>query len=659
MRWKALAVAALAMVLTGLGAQAQGPPVVAYPAPWSQTGSAVSLSVSNSSSRVQLGWVGTVTVPPPTAFVCNTGANTAYVALGDATIAATTSSFPVLAGYCNPLAVNGASNIAGITASSTTTLIISVGTGSPSAKGGGGGGGGATTLTGDTTGAGTGTIATTTGTVLGGHVPALQDFSNVSLTGDCSNSGTSLTCTHTAPVVFVGAATNSGNTYAITSPAPGGFTLTDQYRVHFKAPATNTGASTLNVGATGATAIEINASNGVTALAGGEIVSGLEYDATYQATCTCFVLTNSPAGAVVAGTSQTVSALQWANWTFFNTTTAAQTITLPVSSGLSNNGGIVIAAIGNSVTLTPNAADAINGGAAGASVTVASGATAFVTKSSAGNIAAGPLTVGSSTGANPTATAGATAVNGSATTFMRSDGAPAVALATATTAGLVPTPPNNTTTFLRGDATFAAPPAGGGSNLPTYIVSNWYTPRVSGYVNVAAGTASPAATTAYCTPFWVDQSAHFDHVAINITTISGGGNAQVALYNSAAGGRPGTLIQASGNLSTGTGTQVSGAITSAALTAGTPYWTCIQADNTTVRYTAYSTAQSAGVIGTSMIGSATLSHILSTSANIADISTPTGITSFGVWPDFTSAVWTDDTGSARGAVVALEVASVP
>jgi len=32
-------------------------------------------------------------------------------------------------------------------------------------------------------------------------------------------------------------------------------------------------------------------------------------------------------------------------------------------------------------------------------------------------------------------------------------------VATATVSGLVPTPPNNTTTFLRGDATFAAPPA--------------------------------------------------------------------------------------------------------------------------------------------------------------------------------------------------------
>lgn len=42
-----------------------------------------------------------------------------------------------------------------------------------------------------------------------------------------------------------------------------------------------------------------------------------------------------------------------------------------------------------------------------------------------------------STGANPTATAGPTAVNGVATTFMRSDGAPAIQLATASQKGIV------------------------------------------------------------------------------------------------------------------------------------------------------------------------------------------------------------------------------
>lgn len=111
-----------------------------FPAPWAAVGNTVSLSVSNSSGNVQLGWAAVTPAvsAPSTAYVCNTGANTAYVALGDSTVVATTSSFAVLAGGCASLAVNASTYIAGITATSTTTLLISTGIGSPSAGGGGG-----------------------------------------------------------------------------------------------------------------------------------------------------------------------------------------------------------------------------------------------------------------------------------------------------------------------------------------------------------------------------------------------------------------------------------------------------------------------------------------------------------------------------------------
>lgn len=113
--------------------------VTTFPAPWSQVGNLATLSVSNVTGNVQLGWVGVQTQGPPTAFVCNTGANTAYVVLGTSAVTATTNGFPILAGACNPLAINGATYIAGITAASTTTLTISSGIGSPVVGGAGGG----------------------------------------------------------------------------------------------------------------------------------------------------------------------------------------------------------------------------------------------------------------------------------------------------------------------------------------------------------------------------------------------------------------------------------------------------------------------------------------------------------------------------------------
>jgi hypothetical protein len=85
----------------------------------------------------------------------------------------------------------------------------------------------------------------------------------------------------------------------------------------------------------------------------------------------------------------------------------------------------------------------------------------------------------------------------------------AVSLATATASGLVPTPPNNTTTFLRGDATFAAPPASSPvaptiytSTLPLTLSSTHNELEVIEMATPAAGVinlpATPATGTTKC-----------------------------------------------------------------------------------------------------------------------------------------------------------------
>jgi len=190
------------------------------------------------------------------------------------------------------------------------------------------------------------------------------------------------------PVVFVGEATASGNAYSITSPTPSGFTLTDQYVVRWVPPATNTGASTLNVGATGATAVEVQTDGGFSALVGGELSGGQEYDTSYNSTCTCFVLLNKVGASVTDKTAgYTVTAADWAAQNGY-ISTAAQTFTLPVSSSLSPNGKVSIFALSGNLTIAPNAADAINGGTTGASVTVAAGNSVVLTTNGAGKIRA-------------------------------------------------------------------------------------------------------------------------------------------------------------------------------------------------------------------------------------------------------------------------------
>ena len=93
------------------------------------------LSVSSSSSRTPL--------PTGSAInVYNTGSNAAFIALGNGSVVATTSEDQVPAGGCLSLVVGSNTNIAAITASSTTTLNISGGSGLGTCGGGGGGSGG-------------------------------------------------------------------------------------------------------------------------------------------------------------------------------------------------------------------------------------------------------------------------------------------------------------------------------------------------------------------------------------------------------------------------------------------------------------------------------------------------------------------------------------
>ena len=92
------------------------------------------LSVSSTSSRVLLP-SGTVVI------VYNTGANAAYVAIGNSGIVATTGEDYIPSGGALALTVGANTYIAGITSSSTTTLNISGGTGLPTGWGAGGGGG--------------------------------------------------------------------------------------------------------------------------------------------------------------------------------------------------------------------------------------------------------------------------------------------------------------------------------------------------------------------------------------------------------------------------------------------------------------------------------------------------------------------------------------
>lgn len=124
----------------------------------------------------------------------------------------------------------------------------------------------------------------------------------------------------------------------------------------------------------------------------------------------------APASVVIYGaTSQTITTTQWNEGATFVINTSGVTLTLPLSSTLSANGGINIQTINNTATLAPHSGDAINSGTAGASVSLASGITSVVTTNASGGVSASPTTSGS--GGSPGGSSGNLQYNAGGSSF--------------------------------------------------------------------------------------------------------------------------------------------------------------------------------------------------------------------------------------------------
>jgi hypothetical protein len=166
------------------------------------------------------------------------------------------------------------------------------------------------------------------------------------------------------PVSFTGTTTGSANTYLLTTVPSSGFVLSNQPVIEASFNAANTGASTINVDSTGAVAIDVQTPLGLSALVGGEIAAGNTMRTLqYNSAASVYVLKNQ-LGAPVSDpcTSQTITAAQWAAGFTCTITAASQTLTFPAVTTLSPQGGVFINSVGQYFTVTPAAADGVNGG---------------------------------------------------------------------------------------------------------------------------------------------------------------------------------------------------------------------------------------------------------------------------------------------------------
>jgi len=263
------------------------------------------------------------------------------------------------------------------------------------------------------------------------------------------------------------------------------------------------------------------------------------------------------------------------------------------------------------------------------------------------------------TGANPTATAGPSVVNGSAATFMRSDAAPAVQTATTGQLGLVE-PDGSTITIAAGKISAAAakPPYS-----PMFVANSFYTTFFSAN---SAGTVHSSGYQVFM-PIWIGEPVTITGISFRISAAySGTGNGfSVGLYNSGDGGsdpaanRPFTLLASPTSFSTSTSTGATTLSFSSpyAITTAGWYWISFMYGDAT--QTLYEPANT-GLYQTwsVFVGSATLSNLTAATPIYGLSFAGSGGT---MTSGFTSSSTFTELTNTQGnmAWMAIEIASVP
>lgn len=167
----------------------------------------------------------------------------------------------------------------------------------------------------------------------------------------------------------------TANAITIGTTVPNNFTLTDLYTIYFRPTAFNTGATTINALGLGAVDVKKLSLGGYIDVGPADFVPGIIAIITYDATNDVWqyinILLGEKAESVNSGFVADLNDI----WTMFYATTSL-TITLPAAASVAAYYWLEVYANGGAVTITPNAADGINGGSNGASYTIPQGTSA-------------------------------------------------------------------------------------------------------------------------------------------------------------------------------------------------------------------------------------------------------------------------------------------
>lgn len=282
-------------------------------------------------------------------------------------------------------------------------------------------------------------------------------------------------------------------------------------------------------------------------------------------TPTALVCTNctGTAAGLTAGTVTTNANLTGMVTSVGNAAVLGSFTSANLSTALTNETGTGVAVFGTAPTI-----DSLNATTAMTLAFLAGGGTQCVTVSNTGVVGAAAC---GGTGANPTATAGPTAVNGVATTFMRSDGAPAVQQGSNSIKGIVQV---DGTTITAASGVISAAPVSAVPSVQTgtnYPIVDGDRAKVIYLSNASAQTPTlPSAATLTSSNGWFvticNIAAGIQTVTPTTSTI--GGNASLPIpggsairpvcWNAVSDGTNYRLVPAGNNNTIASGTSALG-----------------------------------------------------------------------------------------------------
>lgn len=188
--------------------------------------------------------------------------------------------------------------------------------------------------------------------------------------------------TGTSYVFAAGTVTGTANALVVAQTFPSAFTLSTGTFITFTPTALNTLAATLNVAGTGAKTIKKVSASGIVDLAADDLATGSPVIAQYNGTywIALNILYYGVPTPLAINTEITFAYLYVPV-----IATTAITLTLDSTASLGPIFSFNVFAKGGAVTLTPNVADSIQSGTAGASFTIPIGASAQLVNDGAGN----------------------------------------------------------------------------------------------------------------------------------------------------------------------------------------------------------------------------------------------------------------------------------